>query len=510
MSLRHQLTRREVLELGLAGGVAVGWPGAAARAQDGENGPPRPLAEKAPRNVVFMVADGMSLGVPSLAEPFSQLVRGRETRWYALLQDPRAVHGLFETHALNSLVTDSAAASTAWASGSRAFNGALNMLPDGRALVPIARLVRDGGRRVGLVTTTTITHATPAGFAAVQARREDQPLIAPQYLNQVDVLLGGGRKFFAADLRKDRRDLLAEYAAAGYTCWDRRDQVLSGQQPPKVLGLFADGHLPYTLDQRRSAEPAQLVPTLAEMTAAALATLAGAEHGFLLQVEGGRVDHAAHANDAAALLWEQLAFDDAVETVLAFAARRDDTLVIITSDHGNANPGLNGMGDDYRDSTACFRRVARMSTSYQALSRELRGVARESGARAVVDLVRRALGVELSRGEGEQLQAVAASDTPDEPDHPQPGLFSTLGRVLGNHTGIGWTGTAHTADCVLLTACGPGAGRFAGLLQNTDAYDRLTELLGIRHTNPRLSPAEAEPYLARAASARPDERPHWA
>lgn len=507
MSSPSQLTRREILELGLAGGLAVGLPGAAARAGQV---PAPTTGGKTPRNMVFMVSDGMSLGVPSLAEPFSQLVRGRGTHWYALLQDPRAVHGLFGTHSLNSLVTDSAAASTAWASGSRVFNGAINVLPDGRELVPIARLVRDNGRRVGLVTTTTITHATPAGFAAVQASRSDQHLIAPQYLDQVDVLLGGGRKFFDATQREDRRDLRAEFANRGYAHWEHRDHVVAGRRPPKVLGLFADGHLPYTIDQRREAELAQRVPTLAEMTAAALGILAGAEHGFLLQVEGGRVDHAAHANDATALLWDQLAFDDALETVTAFAARRDDTLVIVTSDHGNANPGLNGMGNDYRDSTACFRRVARMTVSYKALSRALRGVARETGARGVAELVERTLSVELSSAEGEQLQAVAASDTPDESDHPQPSLFGTLGRILANHTGIGWTGTAHTEDLVLITACGPGAARFAGLLQLTDAYDRLTEWLGLRHQNPRMSPAEAKPYLARIPSPCPDQRPHWA
>jgi hypothetical protein len=85
-----------------------------------------------------------------------------------------------------------------------------------------------------------------------------------------------------------------------------------------------------------------------------------------------------------------------------------------------------------------------------------------------------------------------------------------LGRLLGNHAGIGWIGTAHTQDLVLLTAAGPGADVFAGLLQNTDAFERLTDLLGIRHRNPRMSIQEAEPYLALATPAPPDHRPHWA
>lgn len=507
MSPHPPFTRRELLKLGVAGGLALAGPASPARAAEQ---PARRSAAPKPKNIIFMVSDGMSLAVPSLAEPFSELVRGRGTRWYALLQDPDAVVGFFETHALNSLVTDSAAASTAWASGTRVFNGALNVLPDGRELVPLARLVYETGRRVGLVTTTTITHATPAGFAAVQPKRDDEPLIAPQYLDVVDVLLGGGRKFFDPAQRADGRDLAAEYVARGYTPWEHRADLSRAQPPPKVLGLFADRHLPYSIDQQRDATLAQRVPTLAEMTRAALALLGPSERGFLLQVEGGRVDHAAHANDAAAVLWDQLAFDDAIDAALAFAAPRGDTLVVVTSDHGTANPGLSGMGDDYRDSTACFRRVARAKVSYQAALPELRGAARESSVAGVAEVVRRAFGVDLARDEVATLHAALVGDMPDEPSHPQTGVVALLGRLLANHTGIGWIGTAHTQDLVLLTAAGPGADVFAGLLQNTDAFERLTDLLGIRHRNPRMSIQEAEPYLALATPAPPDHRPHWA
>jgi alkaline phosphatase len=140
--------------------------------------------------------------------------------------------------------------------------------------------------------------------------------------------------------------------------------VVSGARPQKVLGLFYDSHLPYTIDHIHSDALKRTVPTLAEMTRKALEILGDAPNGFLLQVEGGRVDHAAHANDAASIMWDQLAFDDAVEVVYEFVAKRDDTLMIVTSDHGNANPGLNGMGRRVRgveqgDGACCSTRNAR-------------------------------------------------------------------------------------------------------------------------------------------------------
>ncbi len=502
------LSRRELIELGLLGGLA-GLSGLGGRAALGGDaraaaGPVAlPPATGRPRNIIFMISDGMSMGVPSLAEPFSQVTRGRGTAWWRLLQTPGAIHGVFETASLTSLVTDSAAASTALASGSRVINGSLNVLPDGRKLEPIGRLVRARGMKLGLVTTTTITHATPAGFAAIEPNREDQPQIAPQYLSLADVLLGGGRKFFDPALRADKSDLLSEYAGQGYALWDTRDQVIAGDRPPRVLGLFADGHLPYTIDQRADARLAQRVPTLAEMTRAALDILAG-EAGFLLQVEGGRVDHAAHANDAAGMLWDQLAFDDAIAVVLEFQARQPDTLVVITSDHGNSNPGLNGVGDDYGKSTQCFERLARATASYDTF-------AAHCGERPTAERVATALetsfGVTVPADVATCVAEAACGRMPAEIHEQHRCLHGVLGQVLGNYTGIGWTGVQHTQDWVLLTAAGPGAERFGGALRNTDAYDRVCALLDITHRNPQMSAEAARAY---ASAAPVVTRPDWA
>lgn len=501
---------RTGIGLPLAGGLLGSGPdeeGARQRARHGNE----------VRNIIFMVSDGMSAGVPELAESFSQLVRGRSTHWCELAKDPLTVRGFLQTGSLSSMVTDSSAASTAWASGSRVFNGALNVLPDGTRLTPIGPLARTAGRALGLVTTTTITHATPAGFVAVQANRNNEADIAQQYLGVVDVALGGGMRFFSPDDRGDGRDLYAEYRARGYHVCTTRDQLMqtSAGVPgvragSKLLGCFSHGHMPYTIDEMYQTEEAQRVPTLAEMARIALQRLAPAGGGFLLQIEGGRVDHAAHANDAAAILWEQLAFDDAVGEVLAFVREHPDTLVVITTDHGNSNPGLNGMGGGYRQSTPCFQRLAQSTASFTTIYADLRSARAEGAAPsvdAVIDIMRRYTNITIETGEAEAIASVVAGGKLDDLNRQHRSIVGALGQALGNHTGIGWTGVAHTSDLALTLAIGPGRRHFATLMHHTDVYGILTSLMGIDHVNPSMTNEAAKRYAVRLRS--PAIEMHW-
>lgn len=486
MGSGQETNRRTFLKGGLAGAAACALGAERAPAESGVARGRRRSRGK-PRNIIFMVSDGMSMGVPTMAEAFSRLVRGRGTRWYGLQNRADAFLGWFETYALNTMVTDSAAATTAWASGSRVHNGSLNVLPDGTRLTPIGRLMREVGRGVGLVSTTTITHATPAGFVAVHPERDAQGEIAVQYLDRVDVLLGGGLEYFGADARSDGRDLFVDYAREGYAVVRDRRGLCERRGDDRLLGVFDRGHLPYSIDWRNDGSLSERVPTLAEMTEAALRVLRRKDGGFLLQVEGGRVDHAAHANDAAALMWEQLAFDDALGVVLGFAAEHPDTLVIVTSDHGNANPGLNGMGARYADTNACFARLAEATASYVTLlgrlkAQQERGVLTEDAlGRSVFE----ATGVGLDGGEVAALAAHVREEPREELSHQHRNLVGALGQVLGNHTGVGWTGVSHTSDLVPIAAIGPGSERFAGLLRNVEAFGHLTELVGLAHRNPQ-------------------------
>lgn len=423
-----------------------------------------------------MVSDGMSHGVLTMAENFSKIVHGKGTRWWELISDPKAVSGLMETSSANSYVTDSAAASSAWGGGAKINNAAVNVRPDGSESVPIMRHLKKAGLRTGLVSTATITHATPAGFAAVTPQRKDQHLIAPQYAGVVDLLMGGGMKFFDPKKRVDSRDALSLFEREGYEIIRDRDSLLKSKSG-KVLGLFSDSHIPFEVDRLNSDSLKAQVPSLAEMSEVAMNNLLAGDEKFLLQIEGGRIDHGAHANDIAGLLWDQLAFDDALAKVLDMISGRDDILVIVTSDHGNANPGLNGTGAGYAKSNEAFKSIARMTASYESLLREW-GKSKQNTQEQLATIIQEKLGFKLSEKETQTLYSSITEGKAVEWSKQLNNPNGLLGQFAGNHTGVGWTGTSHTSDPTMISAIGPQAERFNGIVPNQEVHRHFLELLG--------------------------------
>jgi alkaline phosphatase len=451
----------------------VGIPAASTHAQ-----PASPPVPSSPRGIVFLVSDGMSPGVFTMAQSFSRFARGRDTAWWSFYNRPTTVRGLMDTASANSLVTDSAAASSAWGSGKRVHNGSINVAPDGTPQTPIAALLKMQNPRtkIGLVTTATVTHATPAGFAANSAHRQAEQEIAPQYLDRVDVILGGGADFFSSTPSKGGLALRSQFQNAGYgTPVDR--VALLASRAEKLLGTFSPSHLPYSMDRIYDAATQRAVPTLEEMSVAALSRFLASGDPFLLQIEGARIDHAAHLNDIGALLHEQIAFDDALAAVIRLTAPHPDVLVIATSDHGNSNPGLNGIGEGYRDSTSCFRRILRIRTSHERIFAEWNGLGTKS-PETLQDLVSKHMGIGMTPAESEALAMAIGHGRIIEWNHLHENAEGLLGQICGNHTGIGWTGTTHTSDPTIVTAHGPGAERFHGVVHNTDVFRHLSELLG--------------------------------
>jgi alkaline phosphatase len=465
-----EIARRDWLKAATLGGTATMLAGTRASAE------PAGTPAKKVRGVVFMVSDGMSPGVLTLAEAYSQLTRKKGTEWWSLLNNRSAARGLMDTASANSLVTDSAAASSAWGGGQRVNNGSVNIDPAGKVLTPIAEILKKKGLRIGLVTTATVTHATPAGFAASVPKRNDENFIAPQYLDRVDVILGGGSGFFDKKDRPDKRDLSADFAKAGYGIINNRDGLLAAREE-KLLGTFTRGHLPFSIDRNHNPEMAAKVPTLTEMANAALTRFLASDQPFLLQVEGARIDHAAHLNDIGALLHDQLAFDDAVAGVLGLIGTRDDVLLVVTSDHGNANPGLNGMGKGYDESTQRFAKIVNFKASHERLLGEW-GKMNGRSAEQVTELVHTHLDFTLKPEQATALFEIVRKHPVIEWNEQLGKPEGLLGQFAGNHTGIGWTGTTHTSDPTLVSALGPQSDRFVGMVRNTDVFEHLIEMLG--------------------------------
>lgn len=464
------MNRRQFLKAGTATAVAAGGAWAWPISTEASRSSRRRSGSGRPRNVIVMVSDGMSSGTLSITDQFLRWRDGRPSNWIKAYELGEVTRGLMETASLDNIVTDSAAAASAWGCGKRVNNGAVNLGPDGEPYEPILVTARRKGKATGLITTATVTHATPAGFAANIDRRWREGTIATQYVErEIDLLLGGGRRFFTSDRRGDGRDLVDEFKQLGHAYVEDREslEALADAVPDRLLGLFAPNHLPFDVDRLNQPELKARVPSLAEMLRAGLAVLDRRDQGFILQVEGARVDHAAHANDIAGLIHDQVAFDDAIGVALAYAEQAGDTLVILCTDHGNANPGLSsGENGGDRNFQALSKIRASNDGVFQAIGDQ--GEDRE----VVVDVLHEWTGQTYSEHELDSFQA-AMADTYRSPYYRMQGRSSVLGQLIANHTDIGWVGHEHTSDHVELAAYGPGREAVKAFTLNTDLYDMM-------------------------------------
>ncbi|MBY0113269.1 MAG: alkaline phosphatase [Phycisphaerales bacterium] len=473
------LNRRGFLGLGGAAGLATaalfspGFARAAAQRPDSPaaSGKPRKQA----KNVIFMVSDGMSFGTLTLAEIVRRARDAKSTHWPTLWSREGVRRSTMRTASANSLVTDSSAAASAWGSGVHINNDAVNFTPDKQTPVPILIQAKQNGKATGLVTTTRVTHATPAGFIANCPSRNLEDAIARQIAERnVDVVLGGGGKHFPDAMRS---------SLTGTTIVSKSAEMAAAAKDKPLLGLFSKSHTPYDTDRGPDD------PSLAEMTRVALARLEHAPNGFVLQIEGGRVDHAAHANDAGSLVHEQLAFDDAIGVVLAWLENRDDTLLIVTTDHANANPGLTLYGPEtYR----CVERLGRTKHSFEWLFEQLQtklgyddpvDTTKFKNEDRIPSLIEEATGVTLRPDEiaaftralrGQQAALFTPMSSP----------ACTLGACLANHLGVAFISPNHTADYVELTSMGPGSELIAPFIDNIELHEVMIKSLD-------LAPAKA-------------------
>ena len=291
----------------------------ACKAPPSELSAPIKLAES-PKNIILMIGDGNGLTQISAA-------MYNNNNKHALEQFP--VIGFHKQHSYSDLITDSAAGATAFACGVKTFNFAVGLDKDTVACKTILEEAKEQGLAAGLIATSSIVHATPASFIAHQPMRVMYENIALDIAHsEVDLLIGGGKRFF--DRRKnDDRNLYKELQESGYTVYDY------SQKEFRELSLNANKNFVYF-----SADN-QPLPAVAGRTYFPSACYRGAEflekhskgNGFFLMAEGSQIDWAGHANDGQHMLQEAQDFNKAIQKVLNFAKKRGDTLVIVTADH---------------------------------------------------------------------------------------------------------------------------------------------------------------------------------
>jgi alkaline phosphatase len=414
-----------------------------------------------PHNVILMIPDGFGPASVTMA----RMAKG------APLALDEFLTGNVGTRSTDHYVTDSAAGATAHAAGIKTYNGAIAVDEEGRPVGTILQGARDRGMRTGLVTTTRLTHATPAAFAAHVPRRQMEEEIAAQMLdNRVDLLFGGGLRVFLPQpdgWRTDGRNLLDEAREAGYHVVLDTAALAAATTLP-ILGLLADSDLVLEIDRHRTVQP-----SLAEMTRRALDLLADHPVGFFIMVEGGRIDHAAHWNDAAAHLREVLAYDEAVRVALDFARADGRTLVVSAADHETG--GLTIGRDLHYGYVPELLLQATASGEWMGLEVLLRTEA--TGEEVTVELLEE---IYLEFNPLEELtdrdraQLVRAVESPSPSDPGQ-----TMARILSPHALVGWTSMGHTGVDVTLHAFGPGSERLTGHMDN-DAVGRvLADLLEV-------------------------------
>jgi len=465
---------------------------------------------RAPRNIILVIGDGMGPQQLAFAELYYQ--RTKDERAAALVRFMQtATQGVQIPSPATSLVNDSACAASQLAGGCRCEPRRVGVDASGERCASAAFQSKQRGRKVGLVSDTRITHATPAAFAAMVPDRDMEHEIASQLVGSgFDLLFSGGEALFVPDaskcrgkrcsgrdvhkyFRPDGRNLVTEAQRIGMQFVSNGDELSACQRTP-VLGLFSPLFMHDAFREQQDGEP-----SLSRMTERALELLDNPA-GFFLMVESGQIDFAAHANDAGWVLREMLRLSASLAAIERFVKGRDDTLVVLTADHETG-----GMGLSYRKIVARHAEKEQAHTldfldaktfsilisQRQSVSEALKEcqLGSESEAR-MCDTDQLAYKLFGERSEAlaldmkRELEVRYGRELGQSNDHFDQGFYpyeslakaARLGRAIGASAGVIWGTGTHTTTPVFVLAKGPGHERFAGWQHARDVGRTLLDL----------------------------------
>lgn len=493
------------------------------------------------RNVVLFIGDAMGTAYRDAGRIVGRSVEtipnvsGFREGFFDQLQemDQMPISGMVMTYASDRVIPDSANTATAWTTGNKTFEGALGVFADGTDCVWASGqngsnlaaaldnprvetlweyLKRKHNYRTGIVSTAFVTDATPAGQGAHTGSRQYTFEVARQYLENpmlsgqpgFDVILGGGKEDFDADIRADGRDLVQEFKAKGFTfVSNAKDLKATSAGAGKVLGLFrrpntvarastgirptANGNMETAYDKlalaRPGSEPVANLgewkdqPFLDQMTSKAIEVLGGAagDQPFMLMVEGALIDKQSHPNHAAGVMWDTIELDKAVGAARRWARGRAeaDTLVLVTADHDQSMSivGVNEVTDaELSDRSSLMNLVVNSPVGEQTvkLFNDSYTNVRSSYGYFSPGNDPNSTGVEGAPAK--TYQRVYADGFPDYIDadgdgYPENRAANGKGR---KRLSVGFRTGNHTGSSVPVTAEGPGAFLFTGYMDQTD------------------------------------------
>ncbi len=481
---------------------------------DGESVEPNSISSyKTPKYIFYFIGDGMSSPQINVTEAAmnnpafaSKSLASSKTVGIGKLNIREfPVTGMQTTHAQDRYITGSAASATALATGYKTTINTISM--DGnhsQSYKTMAEMAKEKGMKVGIVSSVSIDHATPACFYAHTETRNNYYTIGQQLTQSgFDYFAGGGvrwNKYSGEGQEKDVNLFISAAEAAGYNYVNTRSEfdALTAADGKVIATLekfktnTSDGcALPFVIDLDEETSENDKI-TLSEFTEKGIEILDN-ENGFFLMVEGGKIDWACHANDVVSATHNTIEFDKAIGIALDFYEKhKDETLIVITGDHECGGLTLGFAATGYE---SAFDLLNHQSASYVSFTNTVAGWADEGTqtfeqalevTKTVFGLGDASKGLELSDYEKGLLEDAFNRSMKGESTHaPEEisviyGYYDpftvTITHILNNKAGIDWTSYSHTGVPVPVFALGQGMYEFSGYYDNTDIANKIIEI----------------------------------
>lgn len=473
----------------------------------------------APKYVFYFIGDGLGPTQRMAAEYYYKMETANPEAKLVMNSFPYSA--LVTTYSDNTLVTDSAAGGTALACGFKTTNGYIGELPDGTRLISIAEAARDKGYAVGIVTTTRLTHATPASFSAHNPDRDAENTIAIDQANsKFDYFAGGGyRNFVSKDnaqgltsKRKDNLDIVKMFADKGYKLFvgeSARDafRAYKAKKGEKVFASLAASHIPYEVARRNSKLEKDKIPALSELTEKGIEVLSAQQKPFFMMIEGGRIDHAAHAHDAKSVILDTLAMDKAVKIAFDFYKKHpEETLIVTAADHETGGVAL-GISLDQNGYFLDLKELENITVSaednldkfYNKLAAKESDIPKRHEAfikyveskwnltdrtPSEDKILNNAMNVQ------DRNQSLPASEKVRYGYSYTPTMVAVTD-LVSQRARIFWTSFVHTGTFIPASAVGIGSEKFSGFIDNTDIPTRIAAIMNVKLSDVKKTDSKA-------------------